>query len=217
MMSRVIAVVALAASVTLVLFTAAAAPLPAAAGSLSLRISPSELSPLESATLSGSVSPKLKKAGKLYVQLSQDNKTFTTIKTLTLPKGATKYSTAFTAGTVLGPIYLRTRVGTLSTKGLKVTVAETADIQIKDFAFSTKVLTVKPWTTVWWTNNDLVGHTVTAVDSLDLGATPTGLFDSGPIAVGQVFHFTFGKPGTYFYECRFHSTEAAMHAEVIVQ
>jgi plastocyanin len=196
---------------------AAAAPAPAAAGSVSLRISPSELSPLETATLSGAVSPKLKKAGKLYVQLSQDNKTFTTIKTLKLPKGATKYSTAFTAGTVLGPVYLRTKFGTLSTKGLKVTVAETADVQINDFAFSTKVLTVKPWTTVWWTNNDLVGHTVTAVDSLDLGATPTGLFDSGPIAGGQVFHFTFSTPGTFFYECRIHSTEAAMHAEVIVQ
>jgi hypothetical protein len=36
--------------------------LAAAAGSVSLRISPSELSPMETATLSGTVSPKVKKA-----------------------------------------------------------------------------------------------------------------------------------------------------------
>jgi plastocyanin len=62
-----------------------------------------------------------------------------------------------------------------------------------------------------------VGHTVTAVDSLDLDATPTGLFDSGPVAGGQVFHFAFSTPGTFFCQCRIHNTEADMHAEVIVQ
>jgi plastocyanin len=195
----------------------AAAPAPAAAGSLSLKISPSELSPLETATLSGRISPKLKKRGKLLVQISSDDKAYTTIRTLNLAKGAKKYTGTFTAGTLLGPIYLRTKLGTLSTKGIKVTITETVDVQIKDSAFSIKVLTVEPWTTVSWTNSDLVDHTVTSVDSLDLDAVPTELFDSGAIAGGQGFHFTFSTPGTFFYECQIHSSEAALHAEVIVQ
>jgi len=216
-MTRILASAALAAALALALLVAAAAPAPAAAGSLSLKISPSELSPLGTAMLSGKVSPKLKKPGKLFVQLSPDNKAFTTIKTLKLPKGATKYRTTFTAGTLLGPVFLRTQFGALSTKGLKLTVTETVDLQIESFAFSTKALTVKRWTTVVWTNNDPVNHTVTAVDSLDLDATPTGLFNSGPIASGHTFRYTFGTLGTFFYECQIHSLDAAMHAEVIVQ
>ncbi len=212
-----VAVAALAAALTLALLVAAAAAPPAAAGSLSLRISPTELSPLGTAALSGEVSPKLKKPGKLFVQFSPDNKGFTTIKTLKLPKGATKYNTTFTAGTVLGPVFLRVQFGSLSTKGLKLTVTETVDILIEDSSFSIKVLTVKPWTTVLWTNNDSVSHTVTAVDSLALDATPTGLFDGGPLANGQSFEYAFTTPGTYYYECTIHSDEAAMHAQVIVE
>jgi plastocyanin len=195
----------------------AAAPAPAAAGSLSLKISPSELSPLETATLSGKTSLKLKNRGKLLVQISSDNKAYSTIRTLYLAKGATKHTGTFTAGTLLGPIYLRTKLATLSTKGTKVTITETVDVQIKDFAFSMKVLAVEPWTTVSWTNRDLVDQTVTPVDSLDLDAAPTRLFDSGAIAGGQGFHFTFSTPGTFFYECQIHSSEAALHAEVMVQ
>jgi len=216
-MTRIVAVAAFAVALALALLVAATVPSPAVAGSLSLRISPSELSPLDTATLSGKVSPKLKKPGKLFVQVSPDNKGFTTIKTLKLPKGATKYKTTFTAGTLLGPVFLRTKFGTLATKGLKLTVTETVDIRIENFAFSTKVLTVKRWTTVRWTNNDSVGHTVTAVDGLNLSATPTGLFDSRLLAPGHTFQVTFTKPGTFFYECTIHSDLPALHAEVIVQ
>jgi plastocyanin len=216
-MTRTLAVVALAGALLLAVLTSAAAPAPAAAGSLSLRISPTGLSPLGTATLSGTVSPKLKRPGKLLVQFSSDGKQFVTIKTLSLPKGATKYKTTFTAGTLLGPAFLRARFGALSTKGLRIMVTETVDVTIADFAFSPKVVTVKPWTTVLWTNGDPGDHTVTSVDSLDLNATPTGLFDSGPIAAGHTFGYTFSTPGTYYYECRIHSGDAAMHAQVIVE
>ena len=216
-MPRIFAAAVLAAALSLALLVAAATPSPAAAGSLSLKISPSVISPLGTATLSGKVSPKLKKPGKLLVQSSPDNKAFTTIRTVRLPKGATKYSTTFTAGNVLGPVFLRTRFGSLTTKGLRLTVTEMVGLQIESFAFSAKTITVKRWTTVVWTNNDPVNHTVTAVDSLDLDATPTGLFNSGPIAGGHTFHYTFGTVGTFFYECTIHSLDPAMHAEVIVQ
>ena len=153
------------------------------------------------------------------MQSSPNNKVFTTIKTLRLPKGATKYSAKFTAGTTLGPVFLRTKFRTLATKGLKLTVTETVDVDILGFAFSPKVLTVKPWTTVRWTNHDsvLVSHTVTSVNSLDPNATLTGLFASGLIASGHTFSYTFATPGAFFYECQIHVLDPAMHAEVIVQ
>jgi len=218
-MTRFLAVTALAVALTFALLVAAAAPSPAAAGSLSLKIAPSSVSPLGTATLSGRVLPKLTKPGKLFVQSSPNNKVFTTIKTLRLPKGATKYRTTFKAGASLGPVFLRAKFRTLTTKGLKLTVTETVDVDILGFAFSPKVLTVKPWTTVRWTNHDpvLVSHTVASVNSLDLNATLTGLFASGPIASGHTFSYTFTTPGTFFYECQIHVLNAAMHAEVIVQ
>jgi plastocyanin len=216
-MSRVIAVVAFVAALTLGLFAAATVPSLAAAGSLSLKISPSELTPLESATLSGKVAPRLPKAAKLYVQASADNKVFSTIRTVTLPKGATKFSTTYVAGTVLGPVYLRVKFGRLATKGLKVTVTQIITVRIHDMAFSDATLTVPRWTTVLWSNDDTVQHTVTSVDSLDLAAATTGLFDSHPIPVGGSFRYTFAKTGTVFYECTIHSDVPALHAEVIVQ
>jgi len=216
-MSRVLAVVTLATTLALVLLVAAAAAPPAAAGSLALRISPDSVSPFETVTLSGKVSPKLKKPAKLTLQSSHDGTAFTRLKKLSLPKGATKYKTTWVAGTSLGPIYFRARFGELTTKKLMVTVVERAAVEIVSHAFSPKTLTIRPWTTVVWTNNDSTSHTVTAVDSLDLNATPTGLFDSGPIAGGHAFRHTFTTPGTFFYECQIHSLAAAMHAEVVVQ
>lgn len=215
-MSR-LAVVALAGALALALLVAAAAPPPAVAGSLSLRISPDSISPFETVTLSGKVSPKLKKPAKLTLQTPLDGMAFTTLKKLSLPKGATKYKTTWVAGASLGPIYFRAGFGGLTTKKLMVTVIERAAVEIASQAFSPKTLTIRPWTTVVWTNNDSTNNTVTAVDSLDLNATPTGLFDSGPIAGGHTFRYTITTPGTFFYECQIHNLTAAMHAEVVVQ
>jgi plastocyanin len=216
-MTRILAVVALASAVSLAMLTAAVAPSPAAAGSLSLRISPDSVSPLEKVTISGRVSPKLKKAARLTLQSSFDGTTFITLKRLSLARGATTYKTTWVAGATLGPLYVRARFGTLTTRKLMITVAERAHVEIASHAFSPQTLTVKPWTSVVWTNRDVSPHTVTAVDSLAGGATPTGLFDSGPLANGAGFTYTFATPGTYFYECTIHSLEPAMHAQVIVQ
>lgn len=49
--------------------------------------------------------------------------------------------------------------------------------------------------TVQWVNNDNAPHTVTANDAS---------FDSGNVAQGQSFTFTFTKPGTYQYHCVYH-------------
>jgi len=58
--------------------------------------------------------------------------------------------------------------------------------------------------TVTWTNNDVVGHTVTA---------DSGLFSSGMLSSKQTWGFTFDHPGTYYYHCSYH---AWMHGVVTV-
>lgn len=78
------------------------------------------------------------------------------------------------------------------------------------FAFSPATITIKVGTTVTWTNNTSVPHTVTSDD----GTT----FDSGlntPIAAnGGTFSFTFTKAGTFAYHCQIHPF---MKATVVVQ
>lgn len=216
-MKRSLSAVALAAAVFLATILMAAAPQQAAAATLTLRASPTTVSTGQTVTLSGRISPKLTKPTTLTLSWSRNGTTFATLKKLSLPKGAAGYSAKWTASSSLGPAYFRARLGTVGTGKVKVTVLGQADVQIRSFAFAPKTLTVKAWTRVVWTNGDPASHTVTAVDGLAVGAALTGLFDSGPLASGQTFSFTFSKPGTYFYECAIHRSDPAMHAEVVVQ
>jgi plastocyanin len=142
------------------------------------------------------------------------------VPTITIT-GASVSPASGVANNFAGPVTYTVTAADASTQAYMVTVAARADVladvQITSFAFSPKTLTVKPGTTVVWTNNDPYSHTVTAVDSLNLNATPTGLFNSGYIAGGLTFRYTFTTPGTYYYECQIHSERAAMHAQVNVQ
>jgi plastocyanin len=74
----------------------------------------------------------------------------------------------------------------------------TNQVNIKSFAFTPANITVKKGTTVTWTNNDSVAHTVTESDS-----------QNGPksanIDPGKTFVFTFDNPGTYHYMCSIHT------------
>ncbi len=78
-------------------------------------------------------------------------------------------------------------------------------IQIKMFAFTPKVLTIAPGTTVTWTNVDEEPHTVTAVG---------GAFHSSALDTNDKYSFTFSKPGDYAYYCRLHPQ---MTAKIIVR
>jgi plastocyanin len=69
-----------------------------------------------------------------------------------------------------------------------------AAITIADFAFA-GASSVAVGDTVTVTNNDTVGHTWTAQD---------GEFDSGTIAGGDSFEFTFETPGEFDYFCSIH-------------
>ena len=76
--------------------------------------------------------------------------------------------------------------------------------EIKQFAFQPKTLEVPVGTTVTWTNQDAIQHSVTATD---------GSFDSGFFTQGGTFAQTFEQPGTYAYYCARHGS---MQGEVTV-
>jgi len=75
-----------------------------------------------------------------------------------------------------------------------------ASVSIKNMSFNPSALSVKTGTTVTWTNNDSVAHTVTA---------DGGLFDSGTLSPGQSFSFTFATAGSISYHCSIHPSMRA--------
>jgi plastocyanin len=74
------------------------------------------------------------------------------------------------------------------------------------FSPSTITVVIGVNATVNWVNGDTQAHTVTA----DSG----NAFNSGNIAAGQSYTFTFTSAGTYAYGCTYHSW---MHGTVIVK
>ncbi len=86
-------------------------------------------------------------------------------------------------------------------------------------AFKPETLNIGAGATVTWTQKDPGVHTVTSgtVDQGGGGVTkvPDGRFDSGELATGRTFTFTFYQPGTYPYFCSVHP--ATMRGEVRVR
>ena len=70
-----------------------------------------------------------------------------------------------------------------------------AAVAIDNFTFRNPVVTVKPGTTVTWTNGDDIPHTV---------VSKTGVFKSKVLDTGDKFSFTFAKPGQFVYFCSIH-------------
>ncbi len=68
-------------------------------------------------------------------------------------------------------------------------------VNIQNMAFSPATLSVTAGTTVTWTNNDAMAHTVTTDN--------TG-FDSGNIAPGATYTHKFTTAGTVAYHCTIH-------------
>ena len=62
-------------------------------------------------------------------------------------------------------------------------------------------LEVTPGTTVAWTNDDSVPHTI---QSLNEKGEIIGLFNSAPLQTGETFEYTFDESGVYNYYCSFH-------------
>ncbi len=70
-------------------------------------------------------------------------------------------------------------------------------VAIEDFLFSPQDLTIEVGDTVTWTNLDSVSHTATSTSG-------PASFDSGFLAIGDTFSFTFDTAGTYEYFCEPH-------------
>lgn len=68
-------------------------------------------------------------------------------------------------------------------------------IEIKDFAFGPRTLTIAAGTTVTWRNRDAEPHTVRGADEL---------VRSGALDQDEAYSVTFAKPGTYRYGCSIH-------------
>ncbi len=83
--------------------------------------------------------------------------------------------------------------------------ATTHDVVIKNFAFQPGSLSISVGDTVTWTNNDsFTSHTTTS---------DTNVWDSGALANGQSFSFTFLTAGTYTYSCTIYPS---MHGTITV-
>ncbi|GLG02294.1 hypothetical protein Alches_23350 [Alicyclobacillus hesperidum subsp. aegles] len=86
-----------------------------------------------------------------------------------------------------------------SSTGSSYAPSHIVQVSISDYSFSPSKITVPVGTTVVWTNNDLVVHSVTSGSG-----KPSGLFDHD-VAPFATFSYTFTKPGTYPYYCKYHS------------
>lgn len=96
-------------------------------------------------------------------------------------------------------------------------------VALEGLTFDPKELTVSPGTTITWTNEDEVAHTVTSgikgeqgVPGVSKGMPdrPDGAFDEALDDRGASYAFTFDEPGTYEYFCRIHG---GMTGVVIVE
>ena len=67
-------------------------------------------------------------------------------------------------------------------------------------AYQPNPVQVSVGTTVTWTNDDAQPHTATSGEAV----TPDGRFDSGIMAPGATFDFTFTEAGEYPYFCLLH-------------
>lgn len=76
---------------------------------------------------------------------------------------------------------------------------------IEDFEFDPETKRVSKGTIVTWKNQDSATHTVTSED---------GLFDSGLLAKGITYSYTFEQEGDYEYYCTLHPN---MRARVVVE
>ena len=84
---------------------------------------------------------------------------------------------------------------TTTVPGGAAPAASAGAVSIKDFSFQAPELDIAKGTTVTWTNDDGVGHSVNASD---------GSFDSERLEQGDTFEFTFDTDGEFAYVCDIH-------------
>ena len=101
-------------------------------------------------------------------------------------------------GTAAAVVVLATACGGDSDEPTTATQSASTDVTIDTFQYLPKNLEVAVGTTVTWTDEDAILHTVTSS-----GATPE-TFDLKLADKGATASFTFDTPGTYTYVCTVH-------------
>lgn len=91
-----------------------------------------------------------------------------------------------------------------TTTTIATAAPKTVDVEIRNYAFSPKTITINKGDTIRFTNFDSVEHSATS---------DTGKFDSGLLSQGLSWSVTFTEPGTYNYHC---SPHPYMKATVVV-
>jgi plastocyanin len=89
-----------------------------------------------------------------------------------------------------------------ATTSTQVAAAPAEAATIKTFQFQPKAVEVRAGTTVIWTNEDNIDHTVTS----GTADAPVGNFDSGGFGKGRSFSAVFQTPGEYAYFCAKHKS-----------
>jgi plastocyanin len=105
-------------------------------------------------------------------------------------RGGFEFTIPFTLSRYFGKRRETARNGAVGEAGGPVTTAE-----MRTMTFAPNRLEVAAGTTIRWTNNDQLVHTVTGDD---------GSWDSGPIEPGQTWSHTFAQPGEYAFHCTPH-------------
>lgn len=93
------------------------------------------------------------------------------------------------------------------------------EIVMRLIAYRPRTLTVPAGTAVTWSQQDPGFHTVTSGSvskdaSGSVATSPDGTFDSGRLARGKEFTFTFSEGGTYTYFCEIHPATMSGRIEV---
>ena len=81
-------------------------------------------------------------------------------------------------------------------QGDSVSIAPRAGDPNNDQSFVPQFISMPIESTVSWTNDDSIQHTITSDEE--------GLFVSGPISPGDTFDNTFDTPGEFGYHCSIH-------------
>ena len=101
-----------------------------------------------------------------------------------------------TTSIILAMGFLANPTTAFSQVGSSVSIAPGAANPNNDLSFDPSQIGVPTGSTVSWTNDDSIQHTVTSDEE--------GLFDAGPISPGNTFENTFDTSGEFGYHCAIH-------------
>ena len=92
---------------------------------------------------------------------------------------------------------------------MNMAMPKTVDVAMKGNKFVNDTVTVAVGDTVRWTNQDSVGHTVTATSGASFDSSPNcaAPIPSGAVCIGpgQSYTYKTEKVGTVEYHCKVHS------------